>query len=67
MRYHAVMLDECGFEFGVTFDAPDRGSAWDYVREEYPESRCIQMEDPTDTQRREDRIWKEICGDDWGY
>ena len=47
-QYHAVMVDETGCEFGYTFNAADRHAAWDYLDEQFPESRCVQLEDPTD-------------------
>lgn len=69
MQYHAVMLDETGCEFGHTFEAPDRNAAWDYLMENYPESRCIQLEDPTDTAERQARIdaWAARAYDDPDY
>ena len=61
IQYHAVMLDETGCEFGHTFTAPDRTAAWDYVQEQFPESQCVQLEDPTDTARRQKSIYDRIC------
>lgn len=55
--YHAVMLDETGCEFGRSFRATTREEAWAYLQENYPESRCIQLEDDDDTRRREAAIY----------
>jgi len=67
-QYHAVMLDETGCEFGHTFHAPNREAAWDKVQEDFPESRCIQLEDDRDTAERQNAIYqrmaREIDGSD---
>lgn len=67
-QYHAVLLDETGCEFGHTFHANSRTEAWDHVKEQFPESRCIQLEDPSDTADREqavyERMAREIDGSD---
>lgn len=52
IRYHAVMLDETRCEFGVDIDATDRQTAMEELADQYPESRCIQLEDPHDTEKR---------------
>lgn len=71
MRYHAVMLDETGCEFGHTFDANNREDAWDYLDDMFPESRCVQLEDPDDTAAREkrtyDHAWSMAYDDDYAY
>ena len=59
--YHAVMLDETGCEFGVSFRSQTREEAYDYLRENYPESRCVQLEDPTDRAEREQRVYDWAC------
>ena len=67
--YHAVMLGEDGGEFGVSFQADTRAAAYDYLAERYPESQCDQLEDPEDTARREQEIYRsvarELDGDDY--
>jgi hypothetical protein len=67
-QYHAVMLDETGCEFGHTFEANSRTEAWDYVQEQFPESRCVQLEDPRDRAERENALYqrmaREIDGSD---
>lgn len=68
--YHAVMLDETRCEFGVTVPA-DRGGLdpYDWLRENYPESTCVQLETPEQALEREqaiyDRVMREMDGDDW--
>ena len=65
-KYHAVMLDETGCEFGVSFEAKSRERAWDYLDYNYPESRCVQLEDPSDRARREQAMLDHITqGGDW--
>lgn len=71
IKYHAVMLDETRCEFGVSVEAEDRAAAYQQLRDNYPESRCVQLEDAFDTARREaaiyDRIARELDGDDHYY
>ena len=44
-QYHAVMLDECGDEFGVTLDVDDGvENVSEYFREMHPESRLMFVE-----------------------
>ena len=69
--YHAVMIDETGCEFGVSFRAATRAAAYDYLDENYPESRCDQLETPEDTRAREqsiyDRVARELDGGGYYY
>lgn len=60
--YHAVMLDETRCEFGVTFEV-DGGKqmARDYLRQEYPESQCVQLETEQDTMEREKLLYQRIA------
>lgn len=61
IHFHAVMLDECGEEFGAGVDAPDRETAYDLLREMYPENRgIVQLESPEDTRKREQRIHRQV-------
>lgn len=66
-QFHAVMLDETRCEFGVTFEAPSRDAAYDYLDENYPESRVDELKtsEEWDEKRRdmEARIWAEMDGD----
>lgn len=57
MKYHAVMIDECGGEFGVDLEAPNRDAAYDQLAEDYPESRVDQLEDPEQARAREDSYY----------
>lgn len=52
-RYHAVMLDETRCEFGVSVEADSREEAYQKLAENYEESRCVQLESPSDTAARE--------------
>lgn len=56
--FHAVMIDETGCEFGVSFRAETRAAAYEYLQENYPESRCDQLEDPQQTADREQEIYR---------
>jgi hypothetical protein len=59
-KYHAVMIDETGCEFGVSVTAKSRDMAYDKLQEDYPESKVAQLESPADTRRRERRMQREI-------
>ena len=48
-KFHAVMLDETRCEFGVDVEAATRADAYEKLRENYPESRCVQFESSADT------------------
>jgi hypothetical protein len=63
INFHAVLIDETGCEFGATIRAADYNEAWNEVREQYPESRCVQMESPEDTAAREARIYAAVCAE----
>ena len=65
--FHAVMIDETGCEFGVSFKATTRGAALEYLREQYPESRCDQLEDPQQTADREAAIYRRAMADEDGW
>lgn len=60
-HYHAVMIDECGQEFGAGVDARDKAEAYDKLREMYPENRgIVQLESPQDTADREARMYARL-------
>jgi len=59
-KFHAVMLDETRCEFGVSVSARSRSDAYKQLREDYPESQCVQLESPADTRRREKRMHQSI-------
>jgi len=57
-NFHAVMLDECGHEFGASVFAHSKSAARAKLRENYPESRgIVQLESQQDTADREARIF----------
>ena len=67
-KFHAVMLDECGDEFGAGIEADSKEEARAELREMYPESRgIVQIESPEDTQDRESAIYARVSGDDYDY
>jgi hypothetical protein len=52
------MIDETGCEFGVSVpDVPSRAAAYEWLAENYPESRCDQLETPEEARAREDRYY----------
>lgn len=67
--YWAVLLDETGCEFGAGVTASDKAAAYDYLRENYPESRVVQVESPEDRRERERaieaQVLREVYGDYW--
>ena len=66
IKFHAVTVDETGCEFGADVEASDRETAYDLLRENYPESRVDQLESPEDTLRREMATYSHIArGGDW--
>lgn len=52
-RFHAVMLDETRCEFGAEVEASSKDEAYEKLAENYPESKCVQLESPADTRVRE--------------
>ncbi len=58
--FHAVMIDETGCEFGTSVTARSRTEAFKKLREDYPESRCDQLESPEDTACREAAMYDDI-------
>jgi hypothetical protein len=63
--FHAVMVDETGCEFGVGVTAGTRMAAYAKLRDDYPESRCVQLESPKDRAKRERALqaWEQRCYD----
>lgn len=68
-KFHAVMVDETGCEFGVDLEAEDIDAAEEQLSEDYPESRmeeiCVagydKYRDPTrdwEAQARYDEQWR---------
>lgn len=63
--FWAVMLDECGDEFGAGVHAKDKAEAREKLKEDYPESRgIVQIESPEDTAEREARMYRQMWDDD---
>ena len=63
INFWAVLDDETGMEFGAGVRAPDRETAYEMLRENYPESRVVQLESPEDTRRREAEIYARVSAD----
>lgn len=63
--FHAVMIDETGCEFGTCVTAKSRAAAFAKLRENYPESRCDQLESPADTRKRERRLYQQAEREYW--
>jgi len=53
IKYHAVMIDETGCEFGASFEAESLDAAWEKAREDYPESRVDELHSVTEWARLE--------------
>lgn len=68
-KYHAVMIDETGCEFGVERVAATKADAINQIEEDYPESRIDQiLSEEEDEQRRRDiQSYAERCLDDPYY
>lgn len=68
-RFHAVMIDETGCEFGVDLEASSRDKAYDQLADDYPESRVDQLEDDEQARERQQRIedYAQRCCDDPYY
>ena len=64
-RYHAVLIDAPGSEFGADVDAPSRDVAESVLRLEYPESRIEQLESARDTREREHRMYTRLMEEDY--
>jgi hypothetical protein len=63
INFHAVMVDETGCEFGADVRATTREEAYEMLEENYPESRCVQLESPEDTKRREAEIYARVSAE----
>lgn len=70
IKYWAVMLGCEGTEFGASVEASSRMEAYDILAADYPESRCVQLEDEEDRQRREQEMHERLqreYDEDYGY
>lgn len=68
-KFHAVMLDETGCEFGTGVTAHTRDEAYDILAEDYPESRVVQLEDPDQTRERQNAVYSRAQAqydEEWG-
>jgi len=66
MKFHAVMLDECGQEFGAEIEAENYDEARELLSDDYPENRGIlQIESPSDSSERIARNYAYAEEDDW--
>ena len=65
-HYHAVM-NFFGEEFPASVEAETLEEAYEKLRENYPESTCVQLESPEDTEAREKRIYDAAVFDEDGY
>jgi hypothetical protein len=66
IKFHAVLTDECGGEFGADVTADSRDEAYDMLDEDYPESRVVQLESPDDTNRREKAMYDRVLAEEQG-
>lgn len=57
-KYHAVLRDETGCDFTASVEAKTRQAAFDYLHENYPESRVIDVETAAQINRREARTYR---------
>ncbi len=65
-RYHAVMIDETGCEFGVDIEACTKSDAIDQLEDDYPESRVDSVESRDESRNRERAMYAHIeAGGDW--
>ena len=60
IRYGGVFLDETRCEFGAPITAPNKAEAWRIAKEDYPESRCVQLESPEETAERERATYEAV-------
>jgi hypothetical protein len=65
IKFHAVLTDECGSEFGADVEANSRMEAYDILNEDYPESHIMQLESPDDTARREKAVYDEVMSGEY--
>ena len=69
-RYWGVFLDETRCEFGAPIEAENKAEAWRIAKEDYPESKCVQLESPEETAEREAETYRRVSeemDEDGGY
>ena len=73
-KFHAVMIDETGCEFGATVEAANHSDARAKLREDYPESRIDEIRSDEEQaqrmwefekRRQDDRYWDDDPDWDW--
>jgi hypothetical protein len=70
MRYHAVMLDECGSEFPAEVEARDIYNAQTKLQDLYQESRVLDLCTVEERRAQRQALWAEVereLYDDEGY
>ena len=60
VRFWGVFLDETRCEFGAPIEAGTKDEAWRIAAEDYPESKCVQLESPEETAEREAETYRRI-------
>lgn len=65
-KYHAVMIDETGCEFGVEIECATKSDAIEQLEDDYPESRIDQILSHGESDQREREMYAHIeAGGDW--
>jgi hypothetical protein len=59
-RYWGVFLDETRCEFGAPIEAETKEEAWRIAKEDYPESKCVQLESPQESAEREAETYRRV-------
>jgi hypothetical protein len=59
-RYWGVFLDETRCEFGAPIEADTKAEAWKIAAEDYPESKCVQLESPEESAAREAETYRRV-------
>ncbi len=66
MKFHAVMIGECGEEFGVTLEADEIADARASLEDDYPESRIDELKSVAAWDRKQQEMEEFIYnGGDW--
>lgn len=59
-RYWGVFVDETRCEFGAPIEAENKAEAWRIAKEDYPESKCVQLESPEESAAREAETYRRV-------
>jgi hypothetical protein len=66
IKFHAVLLDETRCEFGADTEANTKAEAYEWFRDNYPESKVVQLESCEEADQREAAMHAHIArGGDW--